>query len=176
MVLQNRRHRQAVDLVRAPWFQLDEFNAGSERSKVDREAGIRLLTNENVAHRPVAAVNPDHVAGNIGRREKREPHDVVPMRMRQKYVEPRFLRGTMLRDQRVSELAHPRPEIAQHILVATGFDLDAARIAAVGAANREREFIRDEAVDRLGTVELVPALSDQRVMKLAANRPASEQR
>ena len=152
MVLANGLHRQAVDFVGASRLQLDEFDSRAELAEVDRETRIGLLTNENVAHPLVTAVDANHVAGDVRRREKREPHDVIPMRMRQENVEARLLRRAMLRDQRVAELAHAGADVAQHILVATRFNLDATRVAAVGAADGERQLIYDEGVDRLGTL------------------------
>ena len=137
---------------------------------------IGLLTNENVAHRLVTAVNANHVAGNVRRREKREPHDVIPMRMRQENVEARLLRRAMLRDQRVAELAHAGADVAQHILVAARFNLDTTRVAAVGAADGERQFVCDKGVDRLGTVELKTARREQRLAHLGTHGAVSERR
>src|SRR5437879_13880923 len=87
MVLLDRADFQTRDLIVASGLEFDELDSRAQRAKIDRKTGMRLLTLQRLAHRLVASVNSNDVAGNEGRGEKREPHDVVPVGMRQKDVE-----------------------------------------------------------------------------------------
>ena len=106
-------------------------------------------------------MNADDVAGDVGLRKEREPHDMVPMHMRHENVDAVFPRRALPRNQAIAEFAHARPEIADHVLVARTRDLDATRVAAEGAPDGERQLALDEGVDRLGTVQRPAACGDE---------------
>src|SRR5262249_47250971 len=79
--LLQRRYCKAGDLVAAAGLERDELNRRAEGAKIDREKRRRLLGLEDVEQQSVAAVDANMVSGKIGGSEKREPHDVVPMRV-----------------------------------------------------------------------------------------------
>src|SRR6266404_178244 len=76
----------------------------------------------------------------------------------------------MLPQQAGAEFAYAGAEIAQHVFIAVGDDLDAARVAAKGAAHRKRQRVVDEGIDRLRRIECTPARRKQCVADLAAYR------
>jgi hypothetical protein len=59
------------------------------------------------------------------------------MEMGQEDIEAVVPLTAMLAQNTVAELAYTRSEIAQNILIAASDNLDAARIAAIGAAQRK---------------------------------------
>src|SRR6266481_3301212 len=82
----------------------------------------------------------------------------------------------MLPQQAGAEFAYPGTEITQHVFIAAGDDLDAARVAAKSAAHRKRQRVVDEGIDRLRRVEGAPACCKQRVADLAAYRLLTQRR
>ncbi len=142
MKLLDRQHRQPGHLVGAAGNQFDKLDGRAERVKIDRKVRLLVLPAQRVAQGFVAAMDADDVAGNVSRREKRKPHDVVPVQMRQEHVEAMLAVGPVFGEQIAPELAHAGAEVAQHVLVAAGRDLDASGVAAKCAAHR-RTAIRD---------------------------------
>src|SRR5262245_4444609 len=97
MILQKGPNRHAAnDVVAATRFELNKFYRRTKSSKIDWKAGVRLLALESLAHDLVAAVDADHVAGNISGCKKGKTHDVIPVQMRQKYVVASRVRGAVL--------------------------------------------------------------------------------
>ena len=84
----------------------------------------------------MAAVDADAVARNVGRREERQPHDVVPVHVGHEDVIGLRRRRTVARERRLPERAHAAAEIAEHVVGPAGLDLDAGRVAAVGSGHR----------------------------------------
>src|ERR1700687_4419096 len=82
----------------------------------------------------------------------------------------------MLPQQAGAEFAYPGAEITQHVFIAAGNDLDAARIAAKGAAHRKRQRVVDEGIDRLWRLERAPSPRKQRITDLAASRLLRQRR
>src|SRR5439155_4348364 len=79
-------------------------------------------------------------------------------------------------DDVIAELAQPAAEVAQQELVAAGGDLDAAGIAAKGAADRKWQVAVDKAVDRFRRRQVAVARGNQRLTDLAAYRIAPQRR
>src|SRR6516165_584627 len=127
-------YRETGDLVGALGLERDELDGRSELVKIDRKPWGRMLRVQCLAQPIVASVNTNSVAGNISGRKKREPHDVVPMGVRQEHVEAVLASRAMLPQHVVAEFAHAGPEVADHIFVATGNNLYTAGVAAVSAA------------------------------------------
>jgi hypothetical protein len=94
-----------------------------------------MLGVQCLAHRLVAAVNANAVARNVRGRKKWEPHNVIPMGVRQEYIEAVLASGTMFPEQAGAEFAHSGAKVAQYVFVTAGDDLDAARVAAEGSAH-----------------------------------------
>src|ERR1700738_4814801 len=74
----------------------------------------------------------------------------------------------MLPQQAGAEFASTGAEITQHVFIAAGDDLDAARVAAKGAAHRKRQRVVDKGIDRFRRIECAPARREQRIADLAA--------
>src|ERR1700719_3299214 len=133
-----------------------------------------MLGVQRLAQHGVAAVYANPIAWNVGGGEKREPHDVVPVRVRHKYIEGVFSVGAVLPKYPVAEFAHARAEIADHIFVAAGNDLHTAGIAAERAAYRKWQPAVYEGIDRLLGLERMAASGEQRIADLGADRPLSQ--
>src|SRR5439155_5377924 len=103
--------------------------------------------------------------------KKREAHNVVPVGVRQEYIEAMFASRAVLPQHVVAELAHPGAEVADYIFVVAGTDLHTAGIAAEGAAYRKWQSAVDKGIDRLLGFERVPASGEQRIANLGAHRP-----
>src|SRR6266478_216683 len=131
-------------------LQLDKLDRRTEELERHRKIGHRLLAQERLPQILVAAVDADSVARNVRRREEREPHDVVPVHMREKHIEALRAAWAVLAENLIAKLAQPGAEIAYEILVLAGNDLDAAGVAAKGTADREGQVAVDKAVNRLG--------------------------
>ena len=86
MALQLERDRHAGDVVPLAGLEPHELDVGAERVEVDRERRLLLLPAQRRLEMLVAAVDDHAVAGNVGRREERQPHDVVPVHVRQEHV------------------------------------------------------------------------------------------
>ena len=112
MPLRDRAHRQSVNFVSAPGLQFHELDRRSKRFEIHRERRVRLLALEGLAHRLVASMYPNDVPRNIGRREKRKSHDVIPVKMGHEYVEAIFFARSVLRQDAVAKLARSRSHIA----------------------------------------------------------------
>ena len=82
----------------------------------------------------------------------------------------------MLTQDAVAELAYPAAEIAQNAFIVAGDHLDAARIAAVGAAHRKGQCIVDKGVDCFRSVEGPPARREQRITDFASNEVLAQRR
>ena len=74
----------------------------------------------------------------------------------------------MLPQHSVAELAHARTEIAEQIFIAAGDDFDAARIAAEGTPDRERQRLVDKRIDRVSSVRPRVASSASRILPRTA--------
>ena len=57
-----------------------------ERGEIDGERRLLLLPAQRRLELRVAAVDEHAVAGDVGRREERQPHDVVPVHVRHEHV------------------------------------------------------------------------------------------
>src|SRR6266446_2987420 len=163
MELLEGTYRKPGDLVVDAGLQLDKLDRRTEELERHGKVGHRLLAQEALAQILVAAVDADPVARNVRRREEREPHDVVPVQMREKHIEAMRAARAVLAENLIAKLAHPGAEIADEIFVPAGDDLDAAGVAAKGAADREGQVAVDKAVDRLGGSEAAAARGEQRV-------------
>ena len=84
--------------------------------------------------------------------------------------------AAMLAQDAVAELAYTAAEIAQYEFIASADDLDAAGVAAVGAAHRKGQCMVDEGIDCLRRVERLPARREQRITDLAAYRRSLQRR
>src|SRR5260370_25716137 len=115
-------------------LQGNELDNRAERVEIDGKPRSRVLGAQRLAQHAMAAVYADPITGDVSGGEKREAHDVVPVRVRQKYIESVFAAGTVLPQQPVAEFAHARAKVADHIFVAAGNDLHTAGIAAESAA------------------------------------------
>src|SRR5678815_3397580 len=77
----------------------------------------------------VATVDAHPVAGNVGRREERQAHDVVPVQVRHEDV-IRLRRGRPVpRYGRLSERSRAAAQVAEHVMRAVGLDLHAGSMA-----------------------------------------------
>src|SRR5712692_5005239 len=97
------------------------------------------------------------------------------MHMRKKQVEA-VRGGRSVGENVIAKFAQPGAEIAYEILVAAGDDLDAAGVAAKGAADREGQVTVDKAVDRLGGGQAAAACGEQRVADFRADRTMPQRR
>src|SRR5438067_3965237 len=68
--------------VSAVGLQGDELDTGTQRVKIDGKPRSRVLGAQRLAEHPVTAVYANPIAWNVSGGEKREPHDVVPVRVR----------------------------------------------------------------------------------------------
>src|SRR6266851_3199032 len=82
----------------------------------------------------------------------------------------------MLAQQAGAEFTYTSAEITQYVFIAAGDDLDAARVAAKGAAHRKRQRVVDEGIDRLRRIECAPPRRKQRIPDLAAYRLLTQRR
>ena len=140
----------------------------------DREARVGLLALQRLAQHLVAAVDADRVAGDVGGGKEREPHDVVPVNVRHEHVVGGFAARPVLGQHAVAELANPGAEIAQHVFVAAGLDLDAGGVAAKGAGYRERQLAVDKRVDGVRSGQAALARRQQRLADFRPHRLASD--
>ena len=166
MPLQHRGHRDAGDLVDAAWLEMNEFHLRAEDREIDRKRRLVLLPAQRRLQPVVAAVDHDPVSGNEGRHEERQPHDVVPVQVRQEDVEG--LRGALaLRRGGLTERPQAAAHVADEVVGAAGFELDARAVSAVGAGHRKRQ-IRENLFQVGFGGESVTARSAQRRKKLLA--------
>ena len=93
-----------------------------------------MLGAQRLAQDSVAAVYANPIAWNVSGGKEWEPHDMVPVGVRQKDIEGVFAAGAVLAKYPVPEFTHARAEIADHIFVVAGDDLHTAGIAAESAA------------------------------------------
>src|SRR4029077_7083336 len=100
--------------------------------------------------------------------------DVVPVHMREKHIEAMRSVCAIATEDVIAEFADPGAQVAQEMLVPAGSDLDAARIAAKGAADREWQLALDKPVDRLRGAELAAASGEERVTDFRAHSMVPE--
>src|SRR5947207_4064576 len=105
------------DLVGAVRLERDELDGRGELAKIDGKPRGGMLGVQCLAQHIVAAVNANAVAGNISGRKKREAHNVVPVGVRQEYIEAMFASRAVLPQHVLAELAHPGAEVADYIFV-----------------------------------------------------------
>lgn len=86
MALRVRNHPCTVDLEGLPWSDGVEFEGGQRTVRNGPGTGLGLLPAQRSLGMGMAAVHNDAVARDINRREKRQPHDVVPMQMGQEHM------------------------------------------------------------------------------------------
>src|SRR5262249_1878393 len=122
-------------IVGATGFESNKLDRCSERAKIDGKPRRRVLGMQRLAQCVVAAIDANAVPGDVSGRKKWEPHDVVPVGMRQEDVEAVLLFAAMLPQHVIADLAYSSAEIAQHIFITAGDELDAAGIAAESAAH-----------------------------------------
>src|SRR5690242_21682249 len=89
----------------------------------------------------MATVDANAIAANVRRREKREPHDVVPVHVGHEHMVGLRRARAVTRDRTLTERANARAEVAEHVFRGAGLDLDAWTMAAVGAGARHPEAI-----------------------------------
>ena len=135
MKLHHSGHRKTGNLARPTGFEGHELDRRGKRAKIYGKPRSRVLRAQRLFKLLVAAENANSVPGNVSGGEKREPHDVVPMSVRQEDVEAVLAPAAMLAQNAIAELAYTAAEIAQYVFIAAGDDLDAAGVAAVGAAH-----------------------------------------
>src|SRR5262249_37468500 len=121
-------------LVGAGGVGRGETDGRGEVAKNDGKTRGGKLGVESPTLHVVAAVNANAVAGNISGRKKRGSHNVVPVRVRQEYIEAVLASRAMFPQHVAAEFAHAGTEVADHIFVGAGNDLDTAGIAAKSAA------------------------------------------
>src|SRR5215470_17420221 len=92
-------------------------------------------------------MNTNGIPWNIGRREKGQPHDVVPMQVRHKKVIHLWLAGTVFVYDLLPQAAQSRAHVTYHV-VATADNLDTGRVATVTLADGKSQFRVDEALQR----------------------------
>ena len=161
MALELRRHAQPAHLGGAPRRNLDELDGRAEVVERHGEAGRRLLQPEGPLEDAVAAVDADARAAHVGRPEKREAHDVVPMHVRHEDVD-RGGTARLAREHVLAEGARAASHVADEVLLAPGLELHARRMAAEGVAHGEGQRLGSELV-RLAVGGKAPALRrDQR--------------
>src|SRR5882672_9774319 len=112
MALKLRGHAPSGDVIAPARLECDEFYRGPEAIKRHRETGRVLLATKGLFEIGVTAVDPNLVSRGVGRRKKREAHDVVPVKMGLEYVEDVGLGGTAPSNYVVSEGAYTAPKIA----------------------------------------------------------------
>src|ERR1700758_3563245 len=101
---------QPGELVGAVRLERNELDGRGKLAKIDGKPRSRMLRMQRLAQYIVAAVNPNAVARNISGRKKREAHNVVPVGVRQEYVEALFSSGAMFPQHAVAEFAHTGTE------------------------------------------------------------------
>src|ERR1700758_2876302 len=94
-----RNHVEPGDFVGSAGFQSDELDRRRKRMKIYRKPGGRMLRTQRITQLAVASVNANMIARNVSRGKKREPHDVVPVRMGQKNIEDVLAAGAVLTEQ-----------------------------------------------------------------------------
>ena len=170
MALQDRAHRQTADLVAAAGLEDDELDRRPELAKSTGKQGSDCCRSNASRITLWQPWMPNDVARDIGRREERKAHDVVPMEMGHEDVVAALALRPLLAQHVDAELARARAKVAQRVLVAGAVDLDAARIAAVGAGDRKGQLVVDEAVDGFGPVEAAALSGEQAGAQLVAHR------
>ena len=93
----------------------------------------------------VAAVEANPVAGDEGRNKEREPHDVVPVDVREKQVVR--LRPAVPGEDRIAEGAQTTARVTHRPLRVTGVELNARGVAAERPGRLERQP-RHHRIDR----------------------------
>ena len=155
--LQLRSDGDSRHLCRLSRRKPHELDVRRELVEGNRKAGRGLLQAEGLLEDLVAAVNPDAHAWHVGGPEKREAHDMVPMHVRHEHIHGRRPAGVAGQDvlaERPCAAAH----VAHEIFVASGLELHAGGVSAVGAANREGQVLLDELVRFRHGIEL-PAIA-----------------
>jgi hypothetical protein len=170
VMLLDRRHREAGNVVRPIGLQGDELDGRAQRREVDRERRRCVLAAERLLELVMAAVDSDAIARDVGRGEERESHDVVPMHMGHQHIVGLRRTRSVARDRLHGELAGARAEIADQIVRPAGLDLDAGRVAAERARLGKAELLLDEGAGGLRRLEIAPGRPDQGDRDLIAHR------
>ena len=125
----------------SPGCQPREFDVRGEDREIHRERRRSLLSPECLFEYLVPAVDANAVTWNVGWGEEGKPHDVVPMHVGHEDVIGLRRCRAVARHHLLAERPHTRAEVAQHILGAAGFDLDARGVSAVGAGDGQAKAV-----------------------------------
>ncbi len=137
MVLELGRHRHAGDVVAPARLEVHELDVRAQVREVDGKRRRVLLAAQRGLELRMAAVEANPVARNVGRREERQPHDVIPVQVGDEDVVGLRRSGAVAGERGLPERTQAAAQIAQHVLGAAGFDLDARRVPAVGSGDRK---------------------------------------
>ena len=120
------------------------------------KARLGLLPAKRPFEFGVAAVNHDPVTGDIHRCKKREPHDVVPVQVRHKYVislrRRRSEAGEHVLPERPGAAAHVANDVTARLVIVER-DFHTRRVTAKRAGNVKAQLLIDEARDGVFGVE-----------------------
>ena len=137
------RDLDAVNVETLVGLEFDEFNPARKRFEVDREVGRGMLEPKGLLDHVMAAVNPNLRTGGVGRSEKREAHDVVPMHMGHEYIYDHGLRR-LARHDVLAESPSAAAHVAHQVFGTSGLDFHAGGMSAIGLRYREIEIVVDE--------------------------------
>ncbi len=167
MVLDFRRDAAARDVVRLPGHERDELDLAAQHVERHRERRRLLLAAQRGLEVRVAAVDAHAVARQVGRREEREPHDVVPVRVRHEDVVGAGLPGA-LPQRGLAERAQAAAHVAEQVFAGAGVDLHARRMPPEGPRRGEVEAV-DVGGDLPGRLEALADGPGQRADQLVAD-------
>ena len=102
---------------------MDELDVAPKHREVHRKRRRVLLPPQRRLELLVAAVDAHPVARDVGRREERQAHDVVPVQVRHEDVIGLRRDGAVPRERRLAERPHAAAQVAQHVFRAAGLDL-----------------------------------------------------
>jgi hypothetical protein len=118
-----------------------ERDVAAQVGRGDREVGRTHHTGERLRERAVGLARPEDPDLGVGaerRREERQPHDVIPVQVRQQHRGEvgrrhgiRFELGAVVLGDDVAVLAQPGAEVEHHRLVARRLEGNTRRVAAV---------------------------------------------
>ena len=168
VVLFGRGDGKAGDVVGLARFEDLELDRRAERVERDRERRRAVLAPECCPHEILARVDANRVARDVGRREKREAHDVIPVQVRHHDVIRMLRTRAVAREHGVAEDAQPRTRVAEQKLGIARIDLHARRVSAERPADREGQLVRDERVDGRIVGEIAATRAHERRADLGA--------